>query len=145
MKNFYGKTMMACSDLILKAAAIAKEHKKAISFAYLVSILTGCFGSIAFAADISDYPLWATTKAVLDFIFPVFIVVGIVLVLVGIAMILVSRFNEQSITGPLIILVVGATLILIRVVFGSTISKIALEQLYPELKGDTATLNDLLK
>ena len=113
-----------------------------IGFAYLFSFLASCFGlATAYAADADDYPLWASVDAVLDIIFPIVIVIGIILVVVGVIVFFIQKFNEQSITGALILIAVGIGLILVRALLGNTISWIAFHQMYPNApKSDFETI-----
>lgn len=130
MKNLLNKLMTNFNRNIADVALQVNKHKRMFTFAYLFAAVMSCFRVLAFAAD-DSYALWRTTEAVLNILFPVFVVIGIILLIVGIILIFVSRFNEQSITGPLIIAAVGAALIVIRALLGNFIKEIAFEQMYP--------------
>lgn len=136
MKKSITKMIMSLNRTFTDAAILAGRHRKILVFAYLFAFLSSCFPVVALAANsnFDNYPLWKTTQAVLDIIFPIFIVVGVIMCIVGIVLIFVSRFNEQSITGPLIIAAVGVGLIVIRMLLGDFISAIAFEQMYPDAK-----------
>lgn len=136
MKNLIQKIGTSCNKTFTDAAILAGKHRKMLTFAYFFAFLFSCFPAFAFAAgsNFDNYPLWKTTQVVLDILFPIFIVVGVILLIVGIILFFISRFNEQSITGPLIITAVGVGLIVIRVLLGDFISEIAFEQMYPNAK-----------
>ena len=131
---------MRLNAVMLQASDVVMKNKKMISFVYMLSLLTSGIGVAAFAGSTgaeTGYALWKTTEAVLNIIFPIIVVVGVILVIVGIILLFINRFNEQSITGPLLILAVGVGLILIRALLGNTISRIAFEQMYPGESWDT--------
>lgn len=132
MEKSLRKMAMSCNKALTDAAILFQKHKKAITFTYLFALLFSCGTSIAFADEFDNYPLWKTTQAVLDVIFPLFVVIGVLLVILGIILLLINRFNEQSLTGPLIILAVGVVLIVVRAFLGDFISEIAFEQMYPK-------------
>lgn len=128
---------------LCEATRFANEHKKNLLAMYAFALLASCSSIFALAAWEDQFPLWATTKAVLDVIYPLFVVVGIILLVVGIIMLFISRFNEQSITGPLIIIAVGIGLIVIRALLGGVIEDIAFRQMYPnEVQNEGWSLGD---
>lgn len=131
MKNFLSKMTISCNKALSDTALLLEKHKKMLTFTYLFALLMSCSTAVAFADNFDDYPLWKTTQAVLDIIFPIFVVIGILLLIIGIILLLINRFNEQSLTGPLIILAVGVALIVVRVLLGSVVTEIAFEQMYP--------------
>ena len=138
MKNFMNKVMATLNNAMVQTGSYVNKHKKVISFSYLFAMLMSCLGVTAFAteptpaATADAYPLWQTTDAVLDIIFPIIVVVGVIMVIVGVILFFISRFNEQAVTGPLIILAIGIGLVLIRALLGNTISWIAFQQMYPD-------------
>lgn len=134
MKNVLRKITASCNKALFNASLLLKKHEKTLTLTYLLAVLTSCSTAVAFADDFDDYPLWRTTQAVLNIIYPIFVVIGILLLIIGIILLLINRFNEQSLTGPLIILAVGVALIVIRALLGSVVTEIAFEQMYPDAK-----------
>lgn len=128
---------------LIEATRFANENKKSIFAMYAFAFLTTCIPTLAKAAGWEEkFPLWAATDAVLNVIYPIFVVVGIILLIVGVIMVFISRFNEQSITGPLIIVAVGIGLIIIRALLGGVVEKIAFNQMYPDAKNGGWTFVD---
>ena len=116
---------------LCEAVRFTNENKKSLVAMYAFALLTACFPMFAKAEWQDQFPLWATTNAVLNVIYPIFVVVGLILLVIGVLMIFISRFNEQSITGPLIIVAIGIGLIAIRMLLGGVIEDVAFNQMYP--------------
>ena len=134
MRDLINKLVFTCNQKALQVSDVVAKNKKYISFAYMFALLFSLGTSLAFAAvpDVNKVPLWVATQAILDVVYPVLVVIGFVVLVIGVILIFVQKFNEQSITGPIIMCAVGAGLIVIRILLGGTIARIAFNQMYPE-------------
>ena len=134
MKNLLRNLSTRCNQVAFNTIEKMNKHKKMLSFAYMFALLTACVPSLLAFADqapgkdaISE---WLMVEAVLSPIYTVMIIVGILVTVIGIILLFIARFNEQSITGPLITIAVGAALILVRALVGPVINEIAFNQMY---------------
>lgn len=129
MKNLFSNLSMLIGQRFYAATEAMNKHKKLLTFAYLFALITSCFPMIARAEE--KFELWQSVNVVTNIIYTFIIVIGIIAFLVGVILMLISKFNEQAITTPLIFIGVGVGLILLRALIGPAIEKIAFGQMYP--------------
>lgn len=129
MKNTIKTLINKCKALLYKAPQ--KLAAIAVGIEAVMLNTTNVVYAAGTTFDPKKYALWEGTWKVIDVVLVVLVVAGAILLLVGIVMLIMTKFNGQEMNQAFMFGVVGIALIAGRFLLAEPICKFVIGQMYP--------------
>ena len=119
---------------------IAKTPKIAMALAGFLCTLAFST-NLAFAIDGSedDYAMWGGVWVGVKLIFTLIVIAGIFFFALGVIQLILTRFNGQELSQPIMFLVTGVVLVFLRVLAMAPICKFVIQQMFDGISSADAT------
>ncbi len=137
MKNTIKKLINKCKALFYKAPQKLSAIAVGIEAVMLSTTNVVYAKDTTTTFDPTKYALWEGTWKVIDVILTVLVIAGAILFIVGIIMLIMTKFNGQEMNQAFMFGVVGIALIVGRVLLAEPICKFIIGQMYPNAANTT--------